>query len=125
MTAENELPDRSSDEPPSDVPPTTNAASSNPSDEAAEEFTHEFGFRRAAQKAREFPQTPGVYLMKDSQGRVIYVGKAKSLRSRASSYFLKGAEDEFRLHWLGEICDIDCLECESEVDVLLVESRLI
>ena len=45
---------------------------------------------------REFPQTPGVYLMKDSSGRVIYIGKAKQLRSRATSYFLKGAEEEWR-----------------------------
>ena len=41
-------------------------------------------------KVREFPQTPGVYLMKDAAGRVIYVGKAKNLRARAGSYFLKG-----------------------------------
>ena len=84
------------------------------------------GFEFAASKARAFPQTPGVYLMKDSSGVVIYVGKAKNLRSRASSYFLKNAEQELRLaNWLHEICDIDYLECESEVDALLVESRLI
>lgn len=75
---------------------------------------------------REFPQTPGVYLMKDAAGRVIYVGKAKNLRSRASSYFNKGAELEPRIAgWIGEIVDIDYMECESEVDALLVESRLI
>ena len=50
-----------------------------------------FGFRRAAEKVRSFPQTPGVYLMKDEAGRVIYIGKAKNLRSRAGSYFLKAA----------------------------------
>ena len=87
---------------------------------------HEFGFRRAAAKVREFPAKPGVYLMKDSAGRVIYVGKAKNLRARAGSYFLKGAEDEHRTAiWVREICDIDFIECESEVDALLVESRLI
>ena len=87
---------------------------------------HDFGFRRAAAKAREFPQTPGLYLMKDSAGRVIYVGKAKNLRARAGSYFLKGASDEPRTgHWISEICDIDCVECESEVDALLMEARLI
>src|SRR5262245_5467130 len=48
-------------------------------------------FRRAAAKVRQLPRSPGVYLMKDSAARVIYVGKAKSLRSRAGSYFLKGA----------------------------------
>ncbi len=79
-------------------------------------------FRQAAAKVREFPQTPGVYLMKDSAGRVIYVGKAKNLRSRAGSYFLKGATEESRTaRWVLEICDADFIECESEVDALLVE----
>lgn len=84
-----------------------------------------FGFRRALAKVREFPRTPGVYLMKDSAGRVIYVGKAKNLRSRAGSYFLKGVELETRTHWVGEIGDIDFVACESEVDALLMEARLI
>lgn len=79
-----------------------------------------------AEKVRLFPQTPGVYLMKDDKGRVIYVGKAKNLRSRSSSYFQKTAELEPRISgWIGEIADIDYMECESEVDALLVESRLI
>lgn len=86
----------------------------------------DFGFRKAAEKVRSFPQTPGVYLMKDQAGVVIYVGKAKNLRSRASSYFLKAAQQEQRTAtWVNEICDIDYLECESEVDALLAESRLI
>ncbi len=77
-------------------------------------------------KVRHFPQTPGVYLMKDARGRVIYVGKAKNLRSRAGSYFQKTAELEPRISgWIGDIADIDFMECESEVDALLVESRLI
>lgn len=85
-----------------------------------------FGFRKAATKVREFPTKPGVYLMKDEAGRVIYVGKAKNLRSRAGSYFLKAAQQEQRTAtWIHEICDIDYLECESEVDALLAESRLI
>ena len=80
----------------------------------------------AAEKVKTFPQTPGVYLMKDSAGVVIYVGKAKNLRSRAGSYFLKAALQESRTAvWVMEIADIDFLECESEVDALLVESRLI
>lgn len=82
--------------------------------------------RQAAAKVREFPQTPGVYLMKDAAGRVIYVGKAKNLRARAGSYFLKAATEEDRTaHWVGEIRDADYIECDSEVDALLVESRLI
>jgi excinuclease ABC subunit C len=79
-----------------------------------------------AEKVRSFPQTPGVYLMKDAKGAVIYVGKAKNLRSRAGSYFLKQALEESRTRdWVGEICDVDFMECESEVDALLAEARLI
>ncbi|MBX3413798.1 MAG: excinuclease ABC subunit UvrC [Pirellulales bacterium] len=84
------------------------------------------GFRAAAAKVREFPHTPGVYLMKDAAGRVIYVGKAKNLRSRAGSYFLKAAAEERRTAELvREIADIDFLEADSEVDALLIEARLI
>ncbi len=86
----------------------------------------ELGFKQAAAKARKFPQVPGVYLMKDIAGRVIYVGKAKNLRSRAGSYFLKAAqEDQRTATWVSEIADVDYLEAESEVDALLMESRLI
>ena len=80
----------------------------------------------AAEKVRSFPHAPGVYLMKDAAGRVIYVGKAKDLRNRAGSYFLKAAAEELRTARLvREIRDIDYIEAESEVDALLVESRLI
>ena len=85
-----------------------------------------FGFDYAAKVVKTFPQTPGVYLMKDAAGVVIYVGKAKNLRSRAGSYFLKAAaEDQRTATWIGEIADIDYVDCESEVDALLMESRLI
>ena len=81
---------------------------------------------QAAEKVRSFPHKPGVYLMKDDAGRVIYVGKAKDLRSRAGSYFLKAAADEPRTARLvREIRDIDFLEADSEVDALLIEARLI
>lgn len=93
--------------------------------EAGDPKTHEFGFRRAAGKVREFPQVPGVYLMKDDAGRVIYVGKAKNLRARASTYFQKGAELDVRTQWVREIGDIDFVAAESEVDALLMEARLI
>ena len=80
----------------------------------------------AAEKVRSFPHSPGVYLMKDAAGRVIYVGKAKNLRARAGSYFLKAAAEEARTAKLvTEIRDIDYLEAESEIDALLMEARLI
>lgn len=87
---------------------------------------HEFPFRRAAAKVREFPRKPGIYLMKDAAFRVIYVGKAKNLRSRAGSYFLKGAQAERRTaEWVNEIADADFVECDNDVDALLLEARLI
>lgn len=77
------------------------------------------GFRKAAQKVKEFPQTPGVYLMKDTSGVVIYIGKAKNLRSRAGSYFQSTAEREARTaEWIHEIADIDYMECASEAGCL-------
>jgi excinuclease ABC subunit C len=80
----------------------------------------------AAEKVRSFPQTPGVYLMKDDAGRVIYVGKAKNLRARAGSYFLKAAAEDLRTAKLVlEIRDIDYLDAESEIAALLMEARLI
>ena len=83
------------------------------------------------EKIAALPTSPGVYLFKDSAGRVLYVGKAKSLRPRVASYFQAGAElararglDIERM--VNElVADVDVLECDSEVDALLRESRLI
>jgi excinuclease ABC subunit C len=78
------------------------------------------------EKVREFPTTPGVYLMKDELGRVIYVGKAVNLRSRAGSYFTEAAaQDRRTADLVPEISDIDFLSTDSEVDALLLEARLI
>jgi excinuclease ABC subunit C len=78
------------------------------------------------EKVKQFPCTPGCYLMKDSRGRVIYVGKAKNLRNRAGHYFSKIAAVELRTADLvKEIADIDFIAAESEVDALLLEARLI
>ncbi|MEX2142204.1 MAG: excinuclease ABC subunit UvrC [Pirellulales bacterium] len=84
------------------------------------------GFGHACAKARQFPQTPGVYLLKDRAGRVIYIGKAKNLRARTCSYFLKAAAEERRTAELvKEIYDVDFIPCDSEVDAVLAESRLV
>lgn len=77
-------------------------------------------------KVRTFPTCSGVYLMKDAQGRVVYVGKAKNLRARAGSYFHKAADGDLRIKdWIGEVVDVEYLETDSEVDALLLEARLI
>ena len=77
-------------------------------------------------KVRDLPRSSGIYLFKDAQGRVVYVGKAKNLRSRVGSYFVKGAEADPRIReWIGEVVDLDHLQADSEVDALLMEARLI
>src|SRR5690349_23275779 len=77
-------------------------------------------------KARAFPTTPGVYLMKDARGRVIYIGKAVNLRSRASSYFNKAAAVDIRTADLvRQIRDVDFIPADSEVDAILLEARLV
>jgi excinuclease ABC subunit C len=78
-------------------------------------------------KAAAFPDTPGVYLMKDAQGVVLYVGKAKSLRSRIASYFQEGRSDDRPTitAMLPQVADVEVIEAESEVDALLMEARLI
>ncbi len=78
------------------------------------------------EKVKQFPTTPGVYLMKDGQGRVLYVGKAKNLRNRASHYFTKAAADDPRTSDLVKLIeDIDFVPAETEVDALLLEARLV
>jgi excinuclease ABC subunit C len=79
-----------------------------------------------AEKVKSFPASAGVYLMKDAQGVVLYVGKAKNLRSRASHYFTKAAVDDPRTSDLVKlIADIDFVPTDTEVDALLLEARLV
>ncbi len=75
---------------------------------------------------RTFPYKPGVYLMHDENGKVIYVGKAKSLRKRVSSYFRHSKFASPRLQKLVSLIeDISTVRTETEAEALIVESRLI
>lgn len=97
-----------------------------PDDQSHEADPLEAGPLEPREKVRQFPTTSGVYLMKDSQGRVIYVGKAVNLRSRVSSYFTNiAAVDRRTADLVPEIRDVDYIETDSEVDALLLEARLI
>lgn len=78
-----------------------------------------------AERLRALPQRPGVYLMKDQSGSVIYVGKAKSLRSRVRSYFSGGDERASVPYLVERVHSIDTLVCESERQAILLESDLI
>ncbi|MFM8272606.1 MAG: nucleotide excision repair endonuclease, partial [Gemmata sp.] len=80
--------------------------------------------RDPAAKARAFPAKPGVYLMKDAGGNVIYVGKAKNLRNRASSYFNKEAANDPRIRdWMPLVKDVDYIETGDAIQAVLTEAR--
>lgn len=74
----------------------------------------------------EYPTSPGVYLMKDSTGRIIYVGKAGSLRKRLSSYFRSVHKHTPKTRVLvSKIASIDTLVTATEKEALLLEASLI
>src|SRR3990170_5306919 len=79
------------------------------------------------EKLQLVPTRPGVYLMKDAAGRVIYVGKAASLRSRVRQYFQESghAESPRIRHLMSKIADFDVVACESVVEALILEINLI
>ncbi|MGC9371961.1 MAG: excinuclease ABC subunit UvrC [Thermovirgaceae bacterium] len=78
------------------------------------------------QKIRDLPSRPGVYLMHDAGGRVIYVGKARSLKKRVQSYLRHKNYASPRLRKLvSEIADISVIRTESDAEAFIVESRLI
>jgi predicted GIY-YIG superfamily endonuclease len=75
---------------------------------------------------RELPEAPGVYVMRDQQGQVIYVGKAVNLRQRVGSYFAKRAErPEKTKRILERIWSMEVETVGSELEALILESRLI
>ncbi len=71
------------------------------------------------------PDQPGVYIMKNSQSTIIYIGKAKSLKKRVSTYFHKNVEDPKVKALLNNISDIEYIVTDSEIEALILESTLI
>src|SRR5271163_1758563 len=81
---------------------------------------------KLAEKAKALPKSPGVYLMKDDKGRVIYIGKSASLRDRVGSYFKAGVKFEHKKSGLlDNVVDFEVVQTDSEVEALLAENRLI
>ncbi len=75
---------------------------------------------------RQLPTSPGVYLMKDADGRVLYVGKADVLRNRVRSYFgSKGALDARILRMTQEVADVDYIVTDTVSEAFLLEGNLI
>ena len=72
------------------------------------------------------PASPGVYLMKDEAGKVIYVGKAASLRTRVRSYFRESGDQRFSVKFLrARVADIEVVVTENEKEALLLENTFI
>jgi excinuclease ABC subunit C len=77
-------------------------------------------------KLRTLTTQPGVYLMKDAEGVIIYVGKAKSLRSRVRSYFQGGAQHGIKTReMVRRVVDFDTIVVRSEAEALILENNLI
>ena len=80
---------------------------------------------RLAAKLAALPAEPGVYLLKDRAGKVIYVGKAKSLRPRVQSYF-RGGDERYQVQFLvRRVGDLECLVTRNEKEALILENNLI
>ena len=78
------------------------------------------------EKAAALPELPGVYLFKDAAGKVVYVGKARSLRSRVRSYFLESRWADAKTGSLArEIADLETILVENEREALALENNLI
>ena len=79
-------------------------------------------------KNGELPDTPGVYLMKDGKGKVIYVGKATSLKRRVSSYFQRGRFGDGRAHieeMMPHVRAIDYIQKPTVIEALILEANLV
>lgn len=78
------------------------------------------------EQARNLPLAPGVYLMKDKHGAIIYVGKAKKLRERVGSYFVQNKHYSSKtIRMIQQLNSFDVIEVDSELDALLLECQLI
>ncbi|WP_338472426.1 GIY-YIG nuclease family protein [Niallia sp. XMNu-256] len=78
------------------------------------------------EKAKLLPSTPGVYLMKDSHGNIIYVGKSKNLKSRVSSYFQQSIQHSNKvIKLVHHLKDFEIIQTDTEFEAFMLECKLI
>ena len=78
------------------------------------------------EKLRNLPASPGVYIMKGGKGEVLYIGKAKSLRSRVGSYFREGGDSRHSVRFIAaKVEDIDYIVTANEKEALFLEDTLL
>ena len=80
---------------------------------------------RLLQKANDLPFCPGVYIMRDVRGKVIYVGKSRKLKSRVSQYFQNSEKNIKTARMVASVEDFDCYVCDNEMEALSLENTLI
>ena len=81
---------------------------------------------RLREKARRLPLQPGVYIMHDKQGRIIYIGKAKALKNRVSQYFGAGSGHTEKVRQMvSRVEDFEYIVTDSEFEALVLECSLI
>src|SRR5829696_4723611 len=81
---------------------------------------------RLKARLKEIPDRPGVYLHKNAEGQVIYVGKARNLRNRVTSYLVgRGARDTKTMTLINEIDAVDFVTTNNELEAILLENNLI
>ena len=73
----------------------------------------------------DFPEKPGVYIMKDKRNRIIYVGKAVSLKNRVRSYFVLKNLPLKVVSMVSKVEDVEYIVTDSEVEALILECNLI
>jgi excinuclease ABC subunit C len=73
----------------------------------------------------KLPKKPGVYLFKNQNNKIIYIGKALSLKSRVKSYFLKTRQTDKTKILVSQVADLDYIILNSEIEALILEAKLI
>ena len=76
-------------------------------------------------KANSLPLVPGVYIMKDSRGKVIYVGKSRKLKNRVSQYFQNNLKNTKTAKMVASVENFDYILCKTEIEALSLENSLI
>src|SRR3990167_6507524 len=80
----------------------------------------------AKEQFKNLPKSPGVYLMKGNKGEVLYIGKAKNIRSRVRSYFRETADTRYTVKFLAsKIVDIEYIVTTNEKEAIILENPLL
>ena len=87
--------------------------------------TKNFDTKELLEKANTLPMRPGVYIMKNASGSVIYVGKSRKLKSRVSQYFQNSEKNIKTANMVRQVKDFDYYVCDTEIEALSLENTLI